>query len=299
MDVALAEPLISGSLYAGSLMLIALGLALIFGIMRVLNLAHGGFYGLGAYLAALPIAYLGGAPGMIVGQYLFMPAGALAIAFTLGALTERYFIRWTYGKSEALQLVVTFAIFMILVSSQSLIFGGEPYYTGRIMTTLGRVTIGEISYAVYQFVPLVTSLVILAGWYWLTRATRFGMVIRTVASEPEMASAMGIDTQRVYLWVFIGSTALAALAGALNAPLSGVSPGIGTNALIAAFSVVVIAGIGEVRGIVPAALLVGFAHAFAIAYAPSLSTVAPYLIMFGVLLFRPYGLFRERPQRQI
>jgi branched-chain amino acid transport system permease protein len=299
MELVLLATL-DGIAYAALVFMVAVGLTLIFGVLRILNLAHGSFYAIGAYVASslgLGIAAAGLSP------WLAFPALLLAAALVggvLGSLSERLLLRRIYAKEEVLQLLVTFALFMILEDAQRFVWGVSPYFVDTPLRLLGVVDVGSIVYTAYQTILLpVAALAVLVGLLLFLRFTRQGRIIIAVTVDREAAMAMGINADRVFLLTFVLGATLAALGGALASPTTSLVPGIGTETIVLSFAVVAIAGLGQVEGAALAALLIGLGRSFAVYWAPELDVLVPYLIMVLVLLIRPQGLFGRTEARRV
>jgi branched-chain amino acid transport system permease protein len=291
---------LDGIAYAALVFMVAVGLTLIFGVLRVLNVAHGSFYAIGAYVASS----LGlGIAAAKLSPWLAFPALLLAAALVggiLGSLLERLLLRRIYAKEEVLQLLVTFAIFMILEDLQRLVWGASPYFVDTPLKLLGLVDVGTIVYTAYQTLLLpLAALAVLAGLLLFLRFTLMGRIIVAVTLDREAAMAMGIDADRVFLFTFVLGATLAALGGALASPTTSLVPGIGTETIVLSFAVVAIAGLGQVEGAALAALLIGLGRSFAVYWAPELDVLVPYLIMVLVLLVRPQGLFGRVETRRV
>ncbi len=295
---------INGITYGTTLFLVAVGLSLVFGVLRVLNVAHGSFYAIGAFTAAsawLLISSLHLSPFLV---YPALFVGAALIGAALGPVVERFGLRWTYGagspaERENLQLLATYAIFLILEDVQKLVWGVQPYYSGGALRLLGNTTIAGIPYTNYQLLLIPLAIVLLLGLRWGLRHTVTGKFVVAVEENPEMATAMGINVGWVYAATFAVGTALAALGGALSSPTIGVSTGIGAQMIVLSFAVVAVAGLGQIEGAAIAALVIGIAYSMAVFFFAELSSVVPYLIMVAVLLVRPYGLFGAPGKRRI
>jgi branched-chain amino acid transport system permease protein len=270
--------------YGLLLFLIASGLTLIFGVLGVINLAHGSLYMIGAYLA-YSVAKLTGS------LWLALP-GAVVGGIVLGALLERFLFRYFYDREHLDQVLLTFALILIAEEMRSLAVGNDFYSVAIPAAVNFSIPItAAFSYSAYRIAVILICLV-LAGalFYWIER-TKMGAIIRAAAEKPEMVDILGIDARRVHMTVFAVGTALALVAGALNAPLSSVYPNMGDSLLIISFVVVVIGGLGSVSGAFWAALLIGMVDTLGKAYAPAVSGLAIYVLMAAVLLFRPAGLF--------
>lgn len=297
---------VNGLITGATLFLVAVGLTLIFGVLGILNVAHGSFYAFGAFAGAslaLWLARVGASPWLLYPAFLL---AALFIGALIGPLVERYLLRWTYtaahfrAQRETIQLLATYAIFLVFEGAQRLIWGVQPYYTGEALTFFGQTEIAGIPYTNYQlFIVLPVALVVLIGLRWVLRRTAMGRLTVAVSEDPEIAASMGVDVKRIYLVSFAVGTALAALAGALESPTIGVTVGMGADTVILSFAVIAIAGLGQIEGTALAALVVGVAQAAAIFLFDELSSVMPYLIMVLVLIVRPHGIFATAARRKI
>ncbi len=300
----LLSAVINGVAYGATLFLVAVGLSLVFGVLRVLNVAHGSFYAIGAFTAAsawVLISSLGLSPYLIY-PALFLSAALVGIA--LGPILERFLLRWTYARGsgserENLQLLATYAIFLILEDVQKLVWGVQPYYTGSALRLLGNTRIAGIPYTNYQLLLVPVAILVLFGLRWMLRRTVTGQFVVAVEENPEMAAAMGINVSWIFTVSFTAGSVLAALGGALSSPTIGVSIGIGADMIVLSFAVVAVAGLGQIEGAAVAALMIGIAYSVAVFFFAELSTVVPYLIMVAVLLVRPYGLFGVPEKRRI
>ena len=291
--------LVDGLAEAALIFFVAVALTLVFSVLRILNVAHGSFYSLGAYVAVTLGTWL---VGMGAGPALSLPAllvSAILVAALLGPLIERTFIRWTYDKPEALQILVTFGLFLIFEDLQKLVFGVQSLYQDAPMQLLGSSTIGGIVYLYYQLVLVALALAVALGLRLVLRRTRFGKLVTAVVADREVAQTLGVDTERVFVRAFTLGVFLAALGGALATPTSGVAPGLGADAIVLGFAVAAIGGLGQIEGALIAAMIVGLSRVLAIYYAPQLQPVMPYLVMLAVLLVRPHGLFGSVKLRKI
>lgn len=289
-----------GVAYASLVFLVAVGLTFIFGVLGVLNIAHGSFYALGAYVgASAGIALV--AAGF--NPWLTFPAlflGALAIGVVLGALMEKLLLQRIYDKEQVLQILVTFAVFMILENVQRLVWGVQPYFMSEPLQLLGNISLFGISYTAYQtlFLPAL-ALIVLFGLRYFLRHTASGAQILAVTEDREAASAIGIDAQKVYFVTFIAGATLAALGGALAAPTTSLMPGMGAEMIVLSFAVAATAGLGQIEGAAVAALMIGLGRSAAVYLAPELEVLVPYILMVAVLVFRPSGLFGAPQLRKI
>ena len=229
-----------------------------------------------------------------------MLIAACLIGVLLGGPIEKFLLRRVYDAEEALQLLVTFAVFMILEDVQRLVWGVQPYFEASALQALGNVEVLGIYYTVYQliFLPAV-ALAVLIGLRLFLRRTLAGKLILAVTEDREGAAAIGIDADRVYMLTFVIGTALAAFGGALASATTSVLPGMGADMIVLSFAVAATAGLGQIEGAAIAALLIGLGRSFAVYLAPELEVLMPYLIMLGVLLWRPEGLFGVAKTRKI
>ncbi len=291
--------LLDGVLYAAVLFLLAAGLTLIYGVMRILNIAHGSFYALGAYSGtSLVLAYLAaGGPEPLM--YLALLAGALLAGVIIGPLVERLLLRPIYAREEVVQLLVTFSLFLILEDVMKLIWGVQPYYAAKPYAFLGTVTIVGVRYAWYQLLLIVLALATGVLVVWAIRGTRIGRMIIAVTADREISTTLGINVGRLFTVAFTVGAILATLGGALVGPLIAVAPGISVEAIVLAFAVVVIGGLGSLEGAALGALIVGVTRAAAVHLLPEAELATVYVIMVAVLVFRPRGLFGELEMRRI
>jgi branched-chain amino acid transport system permease protein len=290
---------VDGLVYASWLFIVALGLTLIFGVLRILNLAHGSLYALGAYAAASLTALvpaLGLPPAF---SLLAMLLAALAVAITLTPILERGLLRAFYGRDEVLILLVTYAVFLILEDVAKLIWGVQPYYVFQPRELLGNVQIGPLFYVGYDLALIgLAALCGIVTWLGLNR-TRLGKVVLAVIHDPDTAACMGVNVGRIYTLAFFVGVFLAALAGAFTAPLISVQPGISVSVIILSFAVVIIGGLGSIPGAAIGAVVVGVARAWAVYEFPEAEIFIVYAVMALVLVFRPEGLFQRVQARRI
>jgi len=290
---------VDGLIFASWLFLISVGLTLIYGVLRILNVAHGSLYALGAYTAAsLVIAYLG--RGLWpYGSFLLLLGTAVVVGLIVGPLVERGLLRPIYSRDPVVQLLVTYALFLILEDVIKLIWGVSPYYAYKPYGLLGQVRLGGIVYPGYSFLVLAVA-GLTGGLLWLLiNRTRFGRLLVAVIHDPEISAALGINVPRAHLLTFTLGAVLAALGGALTAPMISVVPGIGVEVIVLAFAVVVIGGLGSLEGAALGALIVGLVRAAAVHLVPELELFTIYLVMAAVLLARPYGLFGREELRRV
>ena len=270
--------------YGLLLFLVASGLTLIFGIMGVINLAHGSFYMIGAYLA-FSLAELTGS------LWTALPLG-IVLAFALGLVLEILLISRLYRRDHLYQVLLTFGLILVFEEMRSILVGDDVHGVAIPALLDASLPLTEnLSYPVYRLFISAVCLVLAALMYFTIQKTRLGMMVRAGASNAEMTQALGINIRWIHALVFAAGVALAVFAGMIAAPVSSVFPGMGNQVLIICFVIVVIGGIGSLKGALVASLLIGLADTFGKVLVPELAGVAVYLLMAVVLLFRPAGLF--------
>lgn len=274
--------------YGLLLFLVASGLTLIFGIMGIINLAHGSFYMIGAYMAFSLSALTG---NLFVAILL-----GVVLSVVLGVLLEWLLFSHLYHRDHLDQVLLTYGLILIFEELRSLIVGDDVHgvKTPDLLNYSIPLT-DNLSYPVYRLFMSAVCLLLAGLMYVLIQRTRFGMMIRAGAANREMAQSLGININLIYRLVFALGVALAAFAGMLAAPVSSVFPGMGSQVLIICFVVVVIGGIGSVWGALVAALLIGFADTFGKVLFPDFAGISVYLLMAAILLWRPEGLFSRKP----
>ena len=288
MDFAtFAVQLLNAVQYGLVLFLVASGLTLVFGILGIINLAHGVFYMLGAYLAYWLAAY--------TGSFWAALAGGLVIAFVVGMLLENVFVRRLYGRDHLAQVLLSFALILILDEVRHILFGKDVHVVAPPAFLAGSIQLtANLSYPVYRLAVCVFCLGVAALIFAVLRYTRIGMIVRAGAENRDMTRALGIQFDRVNRYVFATGIALAALGGMVVAPISTVYPGMGDGMLILSFVVVVLGGIGSVAGAAIGALLIGLTDTFGKVLLPGFASISVYLVMAAVLLWRPNGILGRR-----
>ena len=286
--------LLNSFFYASVLFLIAAGLSLIYGVMRIVNLAHGTLYALGAYVSAWVV---GGAVGHaasgtlgLAGLLLLLPVGAVAVA-VVGAVVEPTLLRPLYRRPEEYHLLITFGLLMILEDAMKFLFGGTPLTAGSIMDHMGSIPIGRLLYPTYNLFVIAIGLIAALGLWWFIYRTKFGVILRATSQDRRMAAALGINVSRVYVQAFAIGCFMAGLGGAVVVPAQAAVLGMGIEALILAFVVVVIGGLGSLEGALVGALIVSLVRTAGIQFFPEIELAVLYLIATAVLLIRPTGLF--------
>jgi branched-chain amino acid transport system permease protein len=276
--------------YGLLLFLVASGLTLIFGIMGVINLAHGSFYMIGAYMAYALSPIVAATFG---GGFFSMLVVGTVLAVLLGYVLEWAFYSYLYDREHLQQVLMTYGLILVFEELRSLLVGDDVYGVKAPPVLAGVLPLGELmTYPVYRlFISGVCVALAIGMWLVFTR-TRLGMMIRAGATNREMVQSLGIDIKFLYRVVFAAGVAIAALAGMVAAPVSSVYPGMGNQVLIICFVVVVIGGIGSIKGALVAALLIGVVDTFGKVFLPAASGVLVYLLMAVILLWKPDGLFK-------
>jgi branched-chain amino acid transport system permease protein len=288
-----------GMSYAATLFMLSVGLTVVFGVLRILNISHGGIYALGAYMGTwLSLWVLGiGLPPYMT--YLMLVVGAIFIGITVGPFIERVLLRRIYGADMHIQLLLTFSILLILDDGMKLIWGMEPLFMSEPYVLLGTFSVAGILYPWYDFVLVGVSVVFGGALVWMVRGTNFGKLVVSVINDREVSLAVGINVNMIYTVAFTVGSLAAALGGALVAPKIAVVPQFALEVIVLAFAVIAIGGMGSIEGAAVGALIVSLARALAIHLAPELDLVVIYLIMIIVLAIRPQGLFGEVELRRI
>jgi branched-chain amino acid transport system permease protein len=271
------------------LFLVAAGLQLVFGVQRILNLACGSFYALGAYFAVTAVTWALGA-GLPVGFFFGVLVLSGLLPAALGPPVERL-LRRIYGRDEAFQLLLTFALVLMFEDVMRFFWGTQPRQLGNLYLAYGQLKIGGLTVPTYNLIVIAAggAIALLMGWF-LTR-TRFGRIVTATAENREMSEALGVNMSRLYARVFTLGTALGTVGGALVIPATAAVSEMGIELIVEAFAVVVIGGLGSMRGAFAGALIVGLMRALAIATVPEVEMLAIYLVVVAVLVLRPAGLF--------
>ena len=288
MDILVIH-LFNALLYASVLFLIAGGLSLIYGVMRIVNLAHGNLFALGAFVTASAVGqwFAGSQSGFL---YLLLPAGALACA-VLGAVLEPTLLRPFYRRPEEYQLLVTFGLLMILEDVMRFVWGPYPLSATVLFEKTGSLDVGDFIYPRYNLIVIAIGLgAALFLWAFIYR-TRFGVVLRATSQDMRRASALGVNVNLVYVEAFTIGCFMAGLGGAIIVPSQSAVLGMGVDALVLSFIVVVIGGLGSLEGAFVGALIVGVVREIGISVFPEIELAVLYLIAAIVLLVRPAGLF--------
>jgi branched-chain amino acid transport system permease protein len=284
----LLEQVVNGLVLGGYYLLIALGLSLIFSVGGIVNLAHGAFYALGAYAAVEIVKYTS-----------FGPAVALSpvVVALLGVAFERFLLRRFYTADPILSLLVTFGLALVAEQAIRMAWGAAPLAFAMPQGFKGSVMLGDFLFSKYRLFLLAVVATILTAVWLLLNKTSFGRVVRAGIQRPDMVAALGIRLQPYMTAIVMLGVGMAALAGALFAPITNVHPAMGAEIITIAFVVVVIGGLGSFWGVVLAALLVGVVRGVTIHFVPAAGEASMYLLMFLVLMFRPRGLLGERIEK--
>ncbi|HEX2714296.1 MAG TPA: branched-chain amino acid ABC transporter permease [Candidatus Acidoferrales bacterium] len=289
MDIFIVQVL-NSFFYASVLFLIAAGLSLIFGVMRIVNLAHGSLYAVGAYMTAWLVgrAVGGGVPAGWL--FIFLPIGAVTVGLA-GLVIEPCLLRPFYPRAEEYQLLVTFGLLLILEDLIRFIWGGLPLSADPLMDALPSIPMLGLIYPAYNLVVIAIGIAAAVALWLVIYRTKFGVMLRATSQDRRMASALGLNVGRVYVLAFAIGCFMAGLGGAIVVPSQAAVLGMGVEALISAFVVVVIGGLGSLKGALVGALIVSFVRTIGIQFFPELELAALYLIAALVLLVRPRGVF--------
>jgi len=271
------------------LFLVAAGLQLVFGVQKIVNLACGSFYALGAYFG---ITFIGYAHQYGVSEWLILPGliiSGLLLGF-IGPPIERM-LRTVYDRDESFQLLLTFTLVLMFQDVYKFVWGANPRSLDSGYLIYGTISAGDFSVPVYNLLVIAAAIAVAAGLGGFLQRTNYGRILRATAENRAMAEALGIDVRRIYSVVFTLGAVLGTTAGALVVPTAAASLDMAIEFVIEAFAVVVIGGLGSMRGALAGALIVGLIRAFSILLYPELEVLAIYLIVVAVLIFRPAGLF--------
>jgi branched-subunit amino acid ABC-type transport system permease component len=284
---------VGGLQLAAYLFIVTAGLSLVFGALRVINMAHGSLYMIAAFVTVIIANQLGAALGFWAGLAL-----AVAVTCAVGAVIEIVVLRRVYGQEHLVQLLGTYAVTLIVAGALRMAFGSNYRTMAAPSLFAGSVTVAGYSYARYQLFMIVAAVLIGFGVYWMLYRTGLGRSVRAAVSDPELLNASGVDVKRLFTTVFVIGAGLAALGGVIVAPSQAVGGGMDTDVLVLAFAISVIGGLGSILGTVVGSLIVGEVYSFGLAI-PATNKFAlafVFLIMVGVLVVRPWGLFGAREQ---
>jgi len=286
---AFANVLLGGIFHAAVLFLVAAGLQLVFGVQKIINLACGSFYALGAYFG---VTFIGWATQLGLSPWLIFPGLILAgvVLGVIGPPIERM-LRTVYGRDESFQLLLTFALVLMFQDVFRFFWGANPRSLDNAYLIYGAITAADLGVPVYNLLVIVAAIAVAAGLGALLQQTNFGRILRATAENRAMAEALGVDVRRIYMVVFTLGAALGTTAGALVVPTAAASLDMAIEFVVEAFAVVVIGGLGSMRGALVGALIVGLIRACAIVFYPEFEVLAIYCIVIAVLLLRPAGIF--------
>jgi branched-chain amino acid transport system permease protein len=290
--VAFANILVGGVFHAAVLFLVAAGLQLVFGVQKIVNLACGSFYALGAYFG---VSFVGYASAAGLSRWLIMPALVVAgiLVGFVGPPIERL-LRSVYGRDESFQLLLTFALVLMFQDVFRFVWGPNPRSLDSAYLVYGVINARGFSVPVYNLLVIAAAIATAAGFGAFLQRTNYGRILRATAENRAMAEALGVDVRRLYAVVFTIGTVLGTTAGALVVPTAAASLDMAIDFVIEAFAVVVIGGLGSMRGALAGALIVGLIRAYAIVVYPEAEVLAIYVIVIAVLLLRPAGLFGKQ-----
>ena len=295
MEAALTI-LLDGLQFSSYLFIVSAGLTIIFGVMKILNVAHGSFYAWGAYTAAFFIGKFSdmGLPDAM--GFLIIIAAAIIVGVILGFIIEQGILKYMYHRDEVLIVLATFGLFLVLEDSILIAFGTDPYFAYQPMALLDAV---EMVRDVYGLTLIGVAALVAVGCWWLLNKTKWGTLLKAVIFDREVGIAMGINVPLVYTLTFIGGAILGGLGGAYIAPTISVAPGLGTEVIVLSFAVVVVGGMGSIAGAAIGSLIIGILRAIAVHELPQVELFVVFAVMAVVLVFRPEGLFAPAKPRKI
>ena len=298
MEAALTI-LLDGLQFSSYLFIVSAGLTIIFGVMKILNVAHGSFYAWGAYTAAFFIGKFSdmGLPDAL--GFLIIVAAAIVVGVILGFIIEQGILKHMYERDEVLIVLATFGLFLVLEDIILIAFGTDPYFAYQPMALLDSVELGGITRDVYGMTLIGVAAIVAVGCWWLLNRTKWGTLLKAVIFDREMGISMGINVPLVYTLTFIGGAILGGLGGAYIAPTISVAPGLGTEVIVLSFAVVVVGGMGSIAGAAIGSLIIGLLRAVAVHELPQVELFVVFAVMAVVLVFRPEGLFAPAKPRKI
>src|SRR5262245_13240037 len=281
--------LVDGIIYSAWLFIAAVGLTLIYGVMKIVNVTHGSFYALGAYAGASLTGWwlARGFPPML--SYAVLLGAAVLITLAFAPAIERLILRYMYVKDEVVILLITYALFLILEDVIKLIWGVNPYFVAEPYALLGSFQVAGMAYPTYNLILVALAALFGGGLAWFLGGTRTGKLLRAVIHDPEVSRALGVNVGRYYLVTFTIGSLLAALAGSFTAPTVSVVPGLGVEIIVLSFAVVVIGGLGSLPGAALGAVIVGLVRSISVHYMPQVELFVIFFVMAVVLAVRPRG----------
>jgi len=291
--------LLDGLQFSSYLFIVSAGLTIIFGVMKILNVAHGSFYAWGAYTAAFFIGKFSdmGMPDAL--GFLIIISAAISVGLVLGFIIEQGLLKYMYHRDEVLIVLATFGLFLVLEDIILIAFGTDPYFAYQPMALLDAVEIGGIIRDVYGLTLIGVAALVAVGCWWLLNKTKWGTLLKAVIYDREMGISMGINVPLVYTMTFIGGAILGGLGGAYIAPTISVAPGLGTEVIVLSFAVVVVGGMGSIAGAAIGSVIIGLLRALAVHELPQVELFVVFAVMAIVLVFRPEGLFAPAKPRKI
>ncbi|MDA9825131.1 branched-chain amino acid ABC transporter permease [Alphaproteobacteria bacterium] len=291
--------LLDGLQFSSYLFIVSAGLTIIFGVMKILNVAHGSFYAWGAYTSAFFIGKFSdmGLPDAL--GFLIIVAAAIVVGVILGFIIEQGILKHMYERDEVLIVLATFGLFLVLEDIILIAFGTDPYFAYQPMALLESVELGGITRDVYGITLIGVAAVVAVGCWWLLNKTKWGTLLKAVIFDREMGISMGINVPLVYTLTFIGGAILGGLGGAYIAPTISVAPGLGAEVIVLSFAVVVVGGMGSIAGAAIGSLIIGLLRAIAVHEVPQVELFVVFAVMAVVLVFRPEGLFAPAKPRKI
>ena len=291
--------LLDGLQFSSYLFIVAAGLTIIFGVMKILNVCHGSFYAWGAYTAAFFIGKFSemGVPDIF--GFVIIICAAIVVGVVLGFIIEQGILKHMYHRDEVLIVLATFGLFLVLEDIILIAFGADPYFAYQPMALLDSVEVGGIVRDVYGLSLILVATVVAIGCWFLLNKTKWGTLLKAVIFDREMGVSMGINVPLVYTLTFIGGAILGGLGGAYIAPTISVAPGLGTEVIVLSFAVVVVGGMGSIAGAAIGSVIIGILRAFAVHEFPQLELFVIFAVMAVVLVFRPEGLFAPAKPRKI
>ena len=288
--LASANILVGGVFHAAVLFLVAAGLQIVFGVQKIVNLACGSFYALGAYFGISALAWAAALELPAIAYIPILVGSGLLLAIVLGPSVERL-LRLIYDRDEHFQILLTFALVLIFEDAIRLIWGAVPLQTINVYFAFGELRIArDLAIPNYNLIVIAAAALISAGFGWMLRRTRFGRIVRATAENKQMSEALCVDVSKVYMAVFTLGVALGTVGVALVVPAGAASIDMGVELIVDAFAVVIIGGLGSMPGALIGALIVGFVRSAAIWLYPEFELLAIYVIVITVLIVRPQGL---------
>ena len=286
--------------YASWLFLVASGLTLIYGVMKVLNVAHGSLYAFGAYSNAWLIGWFStNFSEFQFLTFLFIPLSAIVVGLILSLFIERIFLTKIYDRDEIVIVLVTYGLFLIFEDLMKIIFGTSSYLPYQPRMLLGNIQIADLPYVLYDLLIVIIALLIWGTFYYVIKFTKAGKLLLSVIYDKEISSIMGINVKKVFILTFLFGCILGCLGGAISAPMISVVPGIGVEVIVLAFAVVVTGGLGSITGAALGALIIGIFRTLAIFYFPQIELFVVFFVMAIILFFKPEGLFGSKQIRKI